>query len=885
MAKVFKAWLKLFWLLIILVSSLPLELIAQHSDTNSQRKAWEDKLAPSLQISPSNNNPSTYRIKVKDEGAFKAWLEQNHIQLGAAKVAGYQGVFIVPNLKAEQIKQLASSSFIAYIDRGNRIAKEETELKDADFVANNIPVVHGLFPDLKGNSLAVSVKEGAFDPNDIDLRARVIAPETFGPNTTIHATTMATIIAGAGNSGPNGKGIATRALIAYSDFKELFPDNSAKLLAKGIGVQNHSYGVGVENYYGLESVAYDQQAHQNPQLLHVFSSGNSGNKAAITGDYAGLTGFANLTGQFKTSKNTLSVGAIEADKRVGTKSSRGPAYDGRIKPELVAYGKGGTSESAAVVSGVALLVQQAYKQIQNGVLPPASLLKAALINSADDVGRPAVDFESGFGNTDALGAVKSIQDKRFMLGQVAQGKEAVYTIQAPTGSNQLKVTIVWHDSEALPNSARALVNDLDLLVRNKATGRIWHPWVLSSYPHPDSLQLPARRGVDRINNVEQITISLPEAGTYELVVTGFKVVGQDQEFSLVYEYENERTWLYPTINTALNAGTTSHLKWQGDFKNETARLEFKSTPEAGWQFIKEVNLQQHDIFWQTPNIGALSQLRLINDNVEIVSEPFLIAKQPKVQVGFNCSEQAMIFWSSIKNAEGYQIYRLGQAFLEPLFTTPDTLAILNKKPFPDGLGDFLTVIPIIKGQLALQSDALAYERQGIGCYIKSFLPEQFVMDSVKLDLEVGTTFNLASISLERVKSNNSSTVITTIDPTTAVKYKMYDPSPLPGRNFYRVKLQTQAGNVFYSDTEEVIFAKQGFVQVYPNPVEAGQPLSIAISDDSTTLFLYDSVGKLVYSSEEVGVIKTLNTTGLKKGVYILKVSTATGYVTSRIVVL
>jgi hypothetical protein len=47
-----------------------------------------------------------------------------------------------------------------------------------------------------------------------------------------------------------------------------------------------------------------------------------------------------------------------------------------VKPELIAYGDAGSSEAAAVVSGIALLTQQAYSD-QFGNLPEASLLKAS----------------------------------------------------------------------------------------------------------------------------------------------------------------------------------------------------------------------------------------------------------------------------------------------------------------------------------------------------------------------------------------------------------------------------------------------------------------------------------------------------------------------------
>jgi len=42
-------------------------------------------------------------------------------------------------------------------------------------------------------------------------------------------------------------------------------------------------------------------------------------------------------------------------------SSRGPAYDGRVKPELVAFAEDGSSGAAAIVSGISLVAQQTYK--------------------------------------------------------------------------------------------------------------------------------------------------------------------------------------------------------------------------------------------------------------------------------------------------------------------------------------------------------------------------------------------------------------------------------------------------------------------------------------------------------------------------------------------
>ncbi len=870
--------------LLLCYTAVPSLLSAQTKEETIHQRQLNQKLAPILHSSLAKNTANSYRLAVKDKAAFKAWLKEQKLTININETSVSNNNLLITGVKGSALRQILNCPHITYIDRANRTPKEETELKDVNFIVNNILAVQTAYPHLSGQGMAASVKEGAFNPADLDLKSRVIAPEKFGKGHTQHATTMATIIAGAGNTGPKGKGIATKALMATSDFKELMPENSATLLSTGISVQNHSYGVGVENYYGLESVAYDQQTFQNKQLLHVFSSGNSGNKAGATGTYANLAGYANLTGQFKTSKNTLSVGALEPNNKVGALSSKGPAYDGRIKPELVAYGIGGTSEAAAVVSGVALLLQQAYKTSFNGALPSAALLKAALINSADDVGRKAVDFESGFGNTDALGAVRSILQKRFIEGSVSQGEQKKYTINVPSGAKQLKVTIVWHDKEAAPNAPAALINDLDLQVNHSGSGNKWQPWVLSTYPHPDSLSKPAKRGIDRLNNVEQVTVDMPVAGQYEMVINGYKVADVPQEFSIVYEYENNLEWLYPSLGLSLQAGEVNKIRWQGPITNQTAQLEYKFSGEQTWRFIKEVNLADLNFDWNTPDTVASAQIRLKTANTITESEHFILTKQLKLKIGFNCVDNTMVYWPNLKGAKNYQLLHVSGSHPQTFFTTSDTLAILNST-VRNTIGDHILVAPVIDGFLGETSEFVAFEPQGTGCYIKSFLPEQFVMDTIILKLELSTLYQLKSLTLER-KQNGGFQAIKTLQPISGLSINLTDSNPNFGRSFYRVKVETQNGQAYYSTEEEVIYASKGFVQIYPNPVVAGKPMHIAVAGDEAQIQLYDKLGKLLRDSNEIGVVKTIETTGLAKGLYIIRVKAKSGiYTSSRVLIL
>ena len=264
---------------------------------------------------------------------------------------------------AEEINSvLLPLAGVIFIEKGNRMAKEEIQVGNLDLSVNKINLVHRNFPLINGDGITVSVKENKPDTTDIDFKGRFLSTNLSSTTVSSHASIMSTMIAGGANSWHLGKGAAWGSTISSSSFAVLLPDANSAYQQYNISVQNHSYGVGVENYYGADAAAYDASAITNGSLLHVFSSGNSGTSSATTGIYSGINGFANLTGSFKMAKNILTVGATDSFSIVAALSSKGPAHDGRVKPELVAFGEDGSSGAAALVSGTSLLLQHLYKQ-------------------------------------------------------------------------------------------------------------------------------------------------------------------------------------------------------------------------------------------------------------------------------------------------------------------------------------------------------------------------------------------------------------------------------------------------------------------------------------------------------------------------------------------
>ncbi|MCC2546853.1 S8 family serine peptidase [Hymenobacter sp. BT175] len=848
----------------------------------------EGKIAPAvLRRIPIGSQLPRLCIQVRNRAAFETWARQHLPELTIAVVPGQSDLLQLTGLVAGELPVLSACPWVVFVDLPDRRAREERLVPGANLTVNRVAALHEQFPALTGQGMAVSIKERPFDPADPDLKGRVLNPTAIPGPATVHATTMASIVAGAANTGPNGRGVAWQASLASSDFARLLPDDAQPLLQAGISVQNHSYGVDIENFYGLESRAYDQQTIQVPTLLHVFSSGNAGRDASADGRYRGLAGAANLTGQFKQSKNTLSVGATDASGTVSLLSSRGPAYDGRIKPELVAYGDGGTSDAAALVSGASVLVQQAYGQPRAGTLPPAALVKAVLINSADDTGRPGPDFVAGFGQVDALGAVQTITENRFTNSTVATQATRAVPVSVPTGTYLLKATLVWHDAEAPAGAAQALLNDLDLELVNLASGQRWQPWALSSYPHPDSLALPARRRPDHLNNVEQVTITLPAAGAYELRVRGQSLMGASQAFSIAYELESGLTWVQPGKTSHFRPLETNILHWQWRGPATSARLEYQPVGRTGWELLSgSVNLSQQYYVWRVPDTLTLARVRLVAGSNVYHSDTFSIAPPLLTGFGYVCPDavaprEALLHWNALPGVARYQVYHLRGLYLEPLLQTADTAVVLTQGQL--GVRQY-AVTPILQGRPLERSRTVDFIGNGIGCYIRSFVAREAATSLVRFDLTLGSVFRLRSATLEKLGPDGYQPV-QTLQPVVELEMAFTDLNPASGPNTYRAHVLDVAGNSYYSQPETVQYVASDDVQVYPNPAPAGTALQVIQGEGGATqLQLYDLLGRLVRETSGEGQVKLLDTSGLKKGVYVLRARTASGQALQRRVV-
>ncbi|MFO7990788.1 MAG: S8 family serine peptidase [Thermoplasmata archaeon] len=277
-------------------------------------------------------------------------------------------------------------------------------------------------------------------------------------------------------------------------------------------IHSNSWGESFgDSAYAAHDEAYDKAARDadntsagNQPLVIVVAAGNSGSSEQTIGSPS-------------TGKNVIAIGCSQSympdatahgctDTDVSNPdliadfSSRGWATDNRVKPDLCAPGEGtlststpelpsssnlyglysedstyewcsGTSQACPTAAGAASVVVNYYESTY-GVRPSPSMVKALMINSAhdlDDTGGNTGTIpnkDEGWGLVNLKPIVDSpvpylLKDQESLL---TTGNTDTYTVQYVSGSEPLKVSLVWTDKNALDGDSITLKNDLNLEV-------------------------------------------------------------------------------------------------------------------------------------------------------------------------------------------------------------------------------------------------------------------------------------------------------------------------------------------------------------------------------------------------------------------------------------
>ncbi|HSX60481.1 MAG TPA: S8 family serine peptidase, partial [Tahibacter sp.] len=364
-------------------------------------------------------------------------------------------------------------------------------------------------------------------------------------------------------------------------------------------IHNASWGAPTGSAYSANDVLADRGLRDNEGLLFVVSAGNSGPTVGSVGTPG-------------NAKNAMTVGALghAGAITIASFSSRGPTDDGRVKPDIMAPGSStisasgdassggaaeapvtkslsGTSMSAPTISGGAALMRQFFadgwyprgaKTAADAYNPTGAVMKAVLLNGTNTLttnfggnnfgwGRMWLDGNLFFASTltggDDTRRLRVFE--RTQLSGIKTAETHTYTINNVAAGQPLRATLAWYDVPGNPGAAIALVNNLDLEV--VAPNGTYLGNVLTGGASATGGTADVR------NNVEQVLLTAPVAGTYTIRVKGTNVPGDGSANSALQGYGLAVSGSFglpagaahpaPTITTASTVGNSTQVSFTG----------------------------------------------------------------------------------------------------------------------------------------------------------------------------------------------------------------------------------------------------------------------------------------------------------------------------------
>ena len=575
-----------------------------------------------------------------------------------------------------------------------------------------------------GVGVGVIVRDDGIVGPHIDFQGRIDNSAATGTGQT-HGDGVAGILAGAGNLDPTKRGMAAGSDVYITNYASSFLDPATTSLTNGGSAQitNSSYGNGCNAGYTTIAETVDSQTNTNLSLLHVFSAGNSGTSDC---GYGAGAGWGNITGGHKQGKNVIATANVYYDGSMPDHSSNGPAYDGRIKPDITAHGQGqlstdenntylsfgGTSGAAPGIAGVSAQLYQAYMDLNAGAMPESALIKASLLNTANDYGNVGPDFKFGWGLVNGLRAAMLLEDGRYLDDNISQGGTNNHTINIPANTKQVRFMVYWNDPSATAGAATALVNDLDLVVTNPSSTDFL-PWILDPTPNPANLDTPATTGVDHLNNMEQVLINNPESGDYNIEISGFGVPSGPQHYFVVYEViTDELTLTYPQGGEKMVVGSQEVIHWDAINTTENFALEYSSDNGTNWTPIATVASDVTNYTWTVPStISGECLVRITSGSfTSTSSEVFSMANLvSNVDISQICPDNITVVWNSLTDATSYDVYLLGEKYMEKVGTSATNSHSIS---ITDPNADFWVAITAIGGNNWESRKTIAVNRSG-----------------------------------------------------------------------------------------------------------------------------------------------------------------------------
>ncbi|HNQ22133.1 MAG TPA: S8 family serine peptidase, partial [Phycisphaerae bacterium] len=512
-------------------------------------------------------------------GAYVVYHEDVPLDEGI-RVAEQQGAVVrdvlytinalVIELPRSAIATLAAEDAVQWIEPP---LPRMSEMNDSNRARTQADLVQAAPYNLTGSGVNVMVYDGGTARSThVDFQGRLTVRDSG--SMASHATHVSGTIGGAGVANATYKGMAPGVTIQsytfqydgsgtflYTNPGDLQADYNQAINTYGVVIANNSIGTNTETNgfdcaiqgnYGVTDQLIDNivRGSLGAPFRIVWAAGNErqGSRCDVEG-YGDYYSSAPPAG----AKNHLCVGALNSnDDSMTSFSSWGPTDDGRMKPDISGPGcqsngdnavtscssssntayttMCGTSMACPTVTGCsALMIQDFQAHFPGQPLFRNSTLKCWYAHTAVDLGNAGPDYQYGYGSIRVKDAIDFMRTGAFVENSVSHGGAYTRNVTVSAGDPELRVTLAWDDYPGTPNVNPALVNDLDLRVWGP-TGTRYYPWTLN----PTNPSVAAvRTQENHLDNIEQVLVSSPAAGTWTIEVYGYNVPQGPQPFSLV----------------------------------------------------------------------------------------------------------------------------------------------------------------------------------------------------------------------------------------------------------------------------------------------------------------------------------------------------------------
>ncbi len=318
---------------------------------------------------------------------------------------------------------------------------------------------------------------------------------------------------------------------------------------------SNSWWTGVRGQYSAKSMEVDHFCWRHRNFVMIKSCGNQGQSSRY------------LITEPGNSKSILSVGALgngTSATTLASFSSRGPAPDGRIKPEVCSPGQSiysaqyNTTNSYSSMSGTSMAAPSCNGSIglirsylRKGFYPSGTrrlgdslpyisgaLLKAMIVVSADpNVGSYVVPSDYiGWGRFDLdsvlFFSTPTVDRRKLLLYDdtvgLATGQYRDFPFTISDGGVPLRAAVMWYDTAAAAGATRAIINNLDV----RMTAPNGDSFKGNIYSGGQSVRNPTAR-YDSIDVLECFRVNAPNTGVWNLRVMAQNVVTRPQPYAVV----------------------------------------------------------------------------------------------------------------------------------------------------------------------------------------------------------------------------------------------------------------------------------------------------------------------------------------------------------------